>query len=126
MDFGDLKELKAKLSKIRDKGFIKTHREGNTGIGKTLEDEMDIVENNLSEGDFKINKLAVELKAQRKKASNRITLYTKEPTWIIDKYKVIEKTAYRDKKGRIALKIILNNKKFNPKGYKLELENSGL
>lgn len=34
----DLKELKRKLEIIRQQGFVKTHRVGDTGIGKTLED----------------------------------------------------------------------------------------
>src|SRR3989344_1537916 len=121
MDFKDLEELKEKLKEIKEKGFIKTHREGNTGIGKTLEDELNIIENNSPKGDFNLGDIPVELKAKRKKSSNRITLYTKEPIWIIDKYEVISKTAYKDIKGRTALKIILNTNKFNDKGFKLEL-----
>ena len=63
MDFRDLNELRQKLKDISEKGFIKSHRLNNTGIGKTLEDEMDINENNLPEGDFTIKNKLVELKA---------------------------------------------------------------
>lgn len=38
----DLKDLKKKLQKIEEQGFIKTHRAGDTGIGKTLEDLLGI------------------------------------------------------------------------------------
>jgi len=41
----DLKELTQKLKEINKMGFIKTHRAGDTGIGKTLEDLLNIPEN---------------------------------------------------------------------------------
>ena len=37
---------------ICEKGWIRTHRSGPTGIGKTLEDLLGIPENNLDEPDF--------------------------------------------------------------------------
>mgnify|MGYP001610360715 CR=1 FL=1 len=121
MNFDDLEKLKVKLKEISIKGFIKSHRKDNTGIGKTLEDVMEIAENNIAEGDFKVGKEFVELKAQRKKASSRVTLSTKEPEWMKDKLDTILKTGYKDKSGRHGLKITLNVAKFNSKGYKLEL-----
>ena len=41
-----IKDLKA----IKKMGYIKTHRAGNTGIGKTLEDLLGIKENNIPGG----------------------------------------------------------------------------
>ena len=38
-------KFKQEMEKIRDKGYIKSHRFGNTGIGKTLEDELGVEEN---------------------------------------------------------------------------------
>ena len=122
MDFKDLDELRHKLKEISEKGFIKSHRLNNTGIGKTLEDEMRITENNLPEGDFTIKNRLVELKAQRIEAGTPVTLSTKEPIWRMNKFKVIKETGYVDKKGRQALKIILSTKGYNPKGYKLEFK----
>jgi len=123
MNFKDLAELKAKLTEIKNKGFIENHREGdNGGVGRTLEDEMDISENNLKKGDFIIGTEGVELKSQRRKASSRITLSTKEPEWIFNKFDVIRKTGYKDKKGRTGLKITLNTSDFNSKGYKLKID----
>ncbi len=121
MDFKNLEELKAKLTEISNQGFVKSHRTNNTGIGKTLEDMMDITENNLAKGDFKIGDTSAELKTQRKKASSRVTLSTKEPEWMKDKLDTILKTGYKDKSGRHGLKVTLNVNKFNAKGYKLEL-----
>ena len=33
-------ELVEGIKELKKRGFIKTHRSGNTGIGKTLEDDM--------------------------------------------------------------------------------------
>jgi len=40
-------KLIKKLKAIEKMGYIKTHRAGNTGIGKTLEDLLGITENNV-------------------------------------------------------------------------------
>ena len=39
-------------TKVCEMGWIPTHRQGPTGIGKTLEDLLGIVENNIDEPDF--------------------------------------------------------------------------
>ncbi len=57
-------------------GFIKTHRRGDTGIGKTLEDLLGIKENNIPLPD--IGEVA-ELKSYRKNAKSMMTLFTLEP-----------------------------------------------
>jgi len=64
-----------KLKEIKNSGYIKTHRKGQTGIGKTLEDLLGIVENNIPGP----NALDIELKSQRKSAKSMITLFTKSP-----------------------------------------------
>lgn len=60
-------DIKNKLSEISKKGFIKSLRKDNTGIGFTLETLLGIKENNLGEPDFIYKGLKVELKAQRKR-----------------------------------------------------------
>lgn len=72
----DLKSLKKKLRQIKEFGFVKTHRAGDTGIGKTLEDLLGIEENNIPLHD--IAGIA-ELKAYRKDATSMLTLFTLEP-----------------------------------------------
>ncbi len=72
----DLKTLKKKLRQIKKMGFIKTHRRGDTGIGKTLEDLLGIKENNIPLPD--IGEVA-ELKSYRKNAKSMMTLFTLEP-----------------------------------------------
>ena len=116
--------IKKKLNEIKEKGFIKSLRKDNTGIGHTLEKLLGIKENNIGEPDFTYNGIKVELKAQRKKAGSRVTLSTKSPIWnpLRDR-EIIEKLGYIDKKGRKALKVTLKVDVFNPKGFKLQLDN---
>lgn len=62
-------------SKIVAKGWVKTHRSGPTGIGKTLEDLLGIAENNIDGPDFG----DYELKSCRIDANSMLTIFTKTP-----------------------------------------------
>lgn len=64
-----------RFKEIQSMGWIRTHRSGNTGIGKTLEDLLGIQENNLQEPDFG----EYELKASRINSNSMLTLFTKSP-----------------------------------------------
>lgn len=64
-----------KLKSIKEMGYVKTHRTGNTGIGKTLEDLLGITENNVPGP----NAAMIELKSARKNISSMLTLFTKSP-----------------------------------------------
>ena len=111
------------LRNIFNKGFIRSLRKDNTGIGFTLETLLNIQENNLGEPDFKYNGIPVELKSQRESASSRVTLMTKTPKWDPLKPKeIMEKFGYTDAKGRQGLKITLNAIDFNGHGFKLEVD----
>jgi hypothetical protein len=68
-------ELVMRLKEINAKGYVRTHRTGNTGVGKTLEDLLGIVENNFPGPDG----AKVELKSTRKTATSMITLFSKSP-----------------------------------------------
>ncbi|MBQ7307750.1 MAG: glycosyl hydrolase [Clostridia bacterium] len=70
-----LEEFKEKFIEIKNMGWIKTHRAGTTGIGKTLEDLLGIEENNIQGPDFG----RYELKSMRKNANSMLTLITKSP-----------------------------------------------
>lgn len=84
-----LKDFIKEFEKIKEKGCVKTHRSGNTGVGKTLEDLLGIEENNLDEPDFGI----YELKAGRVESNSMLTLFTRAPT--LDKeFKLIAKKTY--------------------------------
>jgi hypothetical protein len=69
-------ELIEKLKRIKEAGWIRTHRAGNTGVGKTLENLLGIRENNIPGP----NAAMIELKAARKNASSMLTLFTKSPS----------------------------------------------
>lgn len=64
-----------KIRQIKETGYVATHRPGDTGVGKTLEDLLGIEENNIDGPDFEI----YELKSARKQSSSMLTLFTKVP-----------------------------------------------
>jgi len=68
-------EFQRKIAQIKEMGYVQTHRKGDTGIGKTLEDLLGITENNIAGPDF----ATYELKAGRKKSVSMLTLFTKAP-----------------------------------------------
>jgi hypothetical protein len=70
-----LEETVKRLAELKAKGYIKTHRAGPTGIGKTLEDLLGIEENNISIA----NTTFAEIKSARKGAKSMLTLFTKAP-----------------------------------------------
>jgi len=69
-------ELIQRLKQLKRMGYIKTHRSGPTGIGKTLEDILGIRENNVPGPNAKL----IELKSARKGSKSMITLITKAPS----------------------------------------------
>ncbi len=75
---GDLtsdEKFKAEMQKKKDKGYVKSHRSGDTGVGKTLEDLLGVEENSVQTADLG----EVELKANRSESNSMITLMTKSP-----------------------------------------------
>jgi hypothetical protein len=70
-----LDDFTTEFKKIKSMGWIKTHRSGPTGIGKTLEDLLGIPENNLDEPDFG----EYELKSSRVNSGSMLTIFTRAP-----------------------------------------------
>ena len=70
-----IQELTDKFLQIKAKGFVPNTRPNNQdgGIGNTLEDLLEIKENNLTQADFK----DIEIKSQRLFNSSYISLFTK-------------------------------------------------
>ena len=118
-----LPALKKKLKAIKELGFVKTHRIGDTGIGKTLEDLLQIKENNIPLPD--IGEIA-ELKAYRKKALSMLTLFTLEPQpkggdrdrMLLDNFGYSKRENGRPKE----LHSTLSCKRYNNQGLKLKVE----
>ena len=96
-----LKEIQKRLSALKEKGYIPTKRRGPTGIGHTLEQELNITETNIAIPDIGGR---VELKANRRDASSLITLFTfNRGVWQVPQKEVIENYGYIDKDSRKAL-----------------------
>ena len=83
-------DFKCRYEEIQLMDWIRTHRSGDTGIGKTLEDLLGIEENNLQEPDFG----EYELKAGRNNSNSMLTLFTKAPSPRKSNAKLREKYGY--------------------------------
>mgnify|MGYP002280171721 CR=1 FL=1 len=73
-------ELLDMLHKVANRGFIPTVREGDTGVGATLEAALGIAPNNRRAPDYR----GIELKAARQRMSLsrfRSTLFSRKPNW---------------------------------------------
>lgn len=83
-----LQDFIREYSQICSHGWIRTHRAGPTGIGKTLEDLLGIPENNIDGPDFG----EYELKSCRLESNSMLTMFTLAPqparsnTYLREKY----------------------------------------
>ena len=66
-----------KFKEVKKLGFVPSHRKNNTGIGKTFEDYVGVVENNLDEPDL----AGFEIKSHREESQSYVTLFTKSPNF---------------------------------------------
>lgn len=106
-------EFVEKIKELKERGYIKTRRKGDTGVGYTLEREIGLSENNISGPDLE----NIELKAQRRGSSSKITLFTLDRrAWKIKQRDLILKYGYIDKGRRKALYCTVSNKP-NPQGF---------
>lgn len=87
-------EFLKRIKEIKEMGFVQTHRKGDTGIGKTLEDLLGITENNIAGPDFSV----YELKSGRKDSSSMLTLFTKAPMPKGANKKLLEVFGYKQRK----------------------------
>ena len=116
-------KLIRRLLEIKDMGYVKTHRTGNTGVGKTLEDLLGIKENNIPGP----NAAMIELKSARKNTKSRLTLFTKSPLPRKANSVLLERFGYRSAKGnrKKELHTTVNAKEFNTlkgnAGFKIEI-----
>jgi hypothetical protein len=95
-----LKEFVKKFEEIKTMGFIRTKRNGPTGIGYTLETLLKIAENNEARPDIE----GAELKAHRTKGNNLITLFTfNNKVWQIPPLEAVKMYGSLDKNGRMGL-----------------------
>ena len=111
------------FEKVKAMGWIRTHRAGPTGIGKTLEDLLGIPENNLDEPDFG----DYELKSCRIDSNSMLTMFTRAPeprranTYLRMKYGYSSNAYDNDEK---VLHSTLSAERFTPvadTGHKLKI-----
>ena len=79
--------------------WVPTVREGNTGVGATLESVLKIEENNSKLADENF----VEYKARKATTTCKVTLFTMAPKSITGEH-IVDMVGYRDSKGRLAFK----------------------
>lgn len=70
-------QIVERFHEVKALGFVKSNRRNNTGIGKTFEDYVGVVENNIDEPDL----FGYEIKSHREEAASYITLFTKSPNF---------------------------------------------
>ena len=70
-------QIISRFEQVRALGFVKSNRRNNTGIGKTFEDYVGVVENNADEPDL----FGYEIKSHREESASYITLFTKSPNF---------------------------------------------
>lgn len=125
----DFNELTEKLQEINEMGWIRTHRRGNTGIGKTLEDLLGIRENNVP-GPNAMG--TIELKSARKGQVSMLTLFTKSPSPPRANSVLLRKFGYTTPKsrGRNILHTTVNATCYNTlrgkQGFKIDVEDNQL
>lgn len=118
--------FKRDFSAIKVRGFVKSNRKHNTGIGKTFEDLIGIYENNNQLADYQE---VLELKSQRDLSESLVTLFTLVPTSpenvmivIRDTYGTID----NEFSNRKIIHSTVSHSKFNSYkarfGFKLELD----
>ena len=116
----NLKEIQKRLEELKNRGYIPTHRKGPTGIGHTLEQELQLDENNLAIPDLGGR---VELKANRKKSGSMVTLFTfNRSVWQMPQKEVIKKFGSIDSNGRKALYSTVFHNASNPQGLEIQID----
>lgn len=125
MDTKVTKSFKKDFLAIKEKGWVESHRTHDTGIGKTFEDLIGIVENNNLLADYKD---VLEIKSSREFAQSMITLFTDAPTYP-KKVNSLLREKYGQKDTEFGVKIIhstFSAIKFNifieKYGFKLDVD----
>ncbi|WP_457253139.1 MvaI/BcnI family restriction endonuclease [Pedococcus sp. P5_B7] len=127
-DLSTASELLEKVRLIADRGYIRSMRNGPTGIGFTLESLLGIGANSRQAPDYK----GIELKAQRRvpsrdRSGTRVTLFSKTPDWASSRCgngrAILERHGYP---GRIGpeLYVTVTNRP-NPQGLHLKVTEAG-
>jgi len=98
----DQKKIEREFRRIKNLGYIKSHRINNTGIGKTFEDYLGVDENNLKDPDF----AGFEVKSQRQISKSYITLFTKSPSYPKGANAILKETFGKPDKKFTSIKVL--------------------
>ena len=116
-------ELLSKLKEISSRGYIKSLRDGDTGVGFTLESLLGITANSSKNPDYK----GIEIKSSRKR-NNKGTLLSMVPNWKISNLKSADELVLKrgrenpDWGGLKTLYHTIRGDKANNWGLKLDLD----
>lgn len=118
-------ELLSMIRQVWAKGFVRTLRAGDTGVGMTLESLLGIPANPHQTPDYK----GIELKAKRLKkgSGNRVTLFSQVPNWnlspIGSAWNLLSTYGYV-KDGKLRLNHEINAKGPNSLGFYLQVDSA--
>jgi hypothetical protein len=119
-------ELLHKLVIVSNKGFIRTVKSGDTGIGMTIESELQIRANSSKTPDYKGIELKSTRVGQRLSQKNRSTLFSCVPDWSLSpaspKESFLKKRGYIDTDGHLALRHTITGVKPNSLGLYFDLD----
>ena len=114
--------LLAKIKEVNKKGWIKTLRKGDTGVGYTLETELGIKANSNQKPDFH----GIEIKAFRKRSIGKlVTLFSQVPNWKksnTNRSEVLNEYGYIDANERFNLYCSVFGNEKNSLNWKLEVD----
>lgn len=126
-DHGDVvaSELLCLLRQVSSKGYLRTLRPGDTGIGYTLETMLGISANSKQAPDYK----GIEIKAKRSRIGadrSRSTLFSKVPNWKLSPVGsalgLLKARGYVDSDGRLSLYHTLSARGPNSLGLALDID----
>ena len=126
-DHGDVvaSELLGLLRQVSSKGYLRTLRPGDTGIGYTLETMLGISANSKQAPDYK----GIEIKAKRSRIGadrSRSTLFSKVPNWKLSPVGsalgLLKARGYVDSDGRLSLYHTLSARGPNSLGLALDID----
>jgi len=118
-----VEELLGMIREVSARGFVRTLRPGDTGVGMTLETLLGIEENTRKAPDYK----GIELKAKRlrKGKANRVTLFSQVPDWklspIGSAWNLLSTFGY-ERDGKLRLNHEMNATAPNSIGFILEVD----
>jgi hypothetical protein len=118
-------ELLGLLREISSRGYVRTLRVGDTGVGYTLESMLGISANSRQAPDYK----GIEIKSKRSRIAadtNRSTLFSKVPNWSLSPVRsalgLLDARGYVDSNGRLSLYHTLSGRGPNSLGLALDVD----